>query len=127
LLGDTVCVCRGTHRFSHVFRHYPWLHESVALAAAAPPAKRGFINLLCRPGREQRRADVWWCGACLLCSNPMAGTDTTLLALSGTGYMNGRSFGFASCERTVGAAEGVNVLVERRVRVPVEPGGRRRA
>ena len=38
-------------------------------------------------------------------SNPMAGVDATLLALSGTGYADGRSFGFASCERAVGAAE----------------------
>jgi len=35
----------------------------------------------------------------------MAGVDATLLALSGTGYADGRSFGFASCERAVGAAE----------------------
>lgn len=43
----------------------------------------------------------------LICarSNPMAGVDATLLALSGTGYADGRSFGFASCERAVGAAE----------------------
>ena len=40
-----------------------------------------------------------------ICSNPMAGVDATLLALSGTGYADGRSFGFASCERAVGAAE----------------------
>ncbi|KAK9827994.1 hypothetical protein WJX81_006283, partial [Elliptochloris bilobata] len=49
-------------------------------------------------------------------SNPMAGMDATLLALSGTGYADGRSFGFASCERAVGAAEGINVLAERRQR-----------
>jgi len=55
-----------------------------------------------------------------VCSNPLAGTDTTLLALSGTGYMGGKLFGFASCERAVGAAEGMNVLAERRV--PVSEG-----
>ena len=55
-----------------------------------------------------------------VCSNPLAGTDTTLLALSGTGYMGGKLFGFASCERAVGAAEGMNVLAERRV--PVSKG-----
>ncbi|GBF98740.1 nucleotide-diphospho-sugar transferase [Raphidocelis subcapitata] len=48
-------------------------------------------------------------------SNPMAGVDTTLLALAGTGYMQRRAFGFMSCERAVGAAEGMNVLQERRV------------
>ncbi len=34
-------------------------------------------------------------------SNPMAGTDTTLLALAGTGHAGGYSFGFMSCERAV--------------------------
>jgi len=74
-------------------------------------------------------------------SNPMAGTDNTLLALAGaanlldddsgtrsttTTYNNNnndnnnnnkkrRSFGFASCERVVGAAEGMNVLLKRRI------------
>ncbi|KAI8474308.1 MAG: hypothetical protein J3K34DRAFT_465788 [Monoraphidium minutum] len=48
-------------------------------------------------------------------SNPMAGVDTTLLALAGTGYTQRRAFGFMSCERVVGAAEGMNVLQERRV------------
>ena len=46
-------------------------------------------------------------------SNPMAGTDTTLLALAGVGVSRSRSFGFASCERVVGAAEGMNVLIKR--------------
>ena len=48
----------------------------------------------------------------------MAGTDATLLALSGAGYTDSRSFGFASCPRVVGAAEGMNVLLERRVQKP---------
>jgi hypothetical protein len=48
-------------------------------------------------------------------SNPMAGVDTTLLALAGTGYLQRRAFGFMSCERVVGAAEGMNVLQEKRV------------
>lgn len=43
-------------------------------------------------------------------SNPMAGVDTTLLALAGTGFSGRRAFGFMSCERVVGAAEGMNVL-----------------
>ena len=50
-------------------------------------------------------------------SNPMAATDCTLLALAGTGHRGRRAFGFASCDRVVGAAEGMNVL--RRERVPV--------
>lgn len=45
-------------------------------------------------------------------SNPMAGTDATLLALSGAGCLGKKAFGFASCERAVGAAEGINVLLE---------------
>ncbi|KAK9833071.1 hypothetical protein WJX74_006343 [Apatococcus lobatus] len=53
-------------------------------------------------------------------SNPMAGMDATLLALAGTGYADSRSFGFASCERAVGAAEGMNVLAEHRLQ---RPGG----
>jgi hypothetical protein len=52
----------------------------------------------------------------LPCSNPLAGTDTTLLALSGAGYADSKCFGFASCERRAGAAEGVNVLMERRTK-----------
>ena len=44
-------------------------------------------------------------------SNPMAGQDQTLLALSGEGLSGPRAFGFASCERVVGAAEGMNVLL----------------
>ena len=43
-------------------------------------------------------------------SNPMAATDCTLLALAGTGHKGQRAFGFASCDRVVGAAEGMNVL-----------------
>lgn len=46
-------------------------------------------------------------------SNPIAATDVTLLALAGVGSQHNKKFGFASCERNVGAAEGVNVLVER--------------
>lgn len=45
---------------------------------------------------------------------PAAGTDTTLLALAGAGAPTNKAFGFVSCERTVGASEGVNVLQHRR-------------
>jgi hypothetical protein len=48
----------------------------------------------------------------------MAGTDATMLALTGTGYADGRTFGFASCDRRVGAAEGMNVLMQRQVAKP---------
>ena len=45
-------------------------------------------------------------------SNPLAGSDGTLLALAGQGMAADRAFGFASCERKVGASEGCNVLRE---------------
>ncbi len=48
-------------------------------------------------------------------SNPMAGQDTTLLALAGEGLRGNHAFGFASCERVVGAAEGMNVLFKQRL------------
>ncbi|BFI29308.1 UTP---glucose-1-phosphate uridylyltransferase [Marchantia polymorpha subsp. ruderalis] len=48
-------------------------------------------------------------------SNPIAATDCTLLALSGMGLRYEKKFGFASCDRNVGTAEGVNVLMERRL------------
>jgi hypothetical protein len=47
-----------------------------------------------------------------------AGTDTTLLALAGAGHSRGKAFGFMSCERTVGASEGMNVLQEQQEWVP---------
>ncbi len=45
-------------------------------------------------------------------NNPMAGVDLGILALIGLGCKTHKSFGFASCQRLVQAAEGVNVLVE---------------
>ena len=48
-------------------------------------------------------------------SNPLAATDNTLLALAGIGTTGSKAFGFVSCARSPGAAEGVNVLLERRV------------
>lgn len=38
-----------------------------------------------------------------------------MLSLMGAGYGDGRTFGFAACERTAGAAEGIDVLLERRL------------
>lgn len=45
-------------------------------------------------------------------NNPVAGTDHALLAFTGIGCSEDMDFGFASCHRTVGAAEGVNVIKE---------------
>jgi hypothetical protein len=45
-------------------------------------------------------------------NNPIAGTDYGLLAFAGIGQQSDKAFGFASCPRQVGAAEGVNVLIE---------------
>ncbi len=45
--------------------------------------------------------------------NPIAGLDYGLIAFSGIGCSRNMSFGFASCNRLVKAAEGVVVLVEK--------------
>ncbi|XP_030446989.1 UTP--glucose-1-phosphate uridylyltransferase 3, chloroplastic [Syzygium oleosum] len=47
-------------------------------------------------------------------SNVVAATDLTLLALSGIGLRHEKKFGFASCKRSAGATEGINVLIERK-------------
>lgn len=47
-------------------------------------------------------------------NNPIAGTDNTLLALAGIGCGKQKAFGFASCDRLLNSAEGVNVLVEKK-------------
>lgn len=46
-------------------------------------------------------------------NNPISGTDYGLLAFMGWGIDHKKLFGFASCERLVNAAEGMNVLVEK--------------
>lgn len=46
-------------------------------------------------------------------SNVVAATDLTLLALAGIGLHNQKKLGFASCQRNLGATEGINVLVEK--------------
>lgn len=45
-------------------------------------------------------------------NNPIAGIDNGLLALSGIGCYQKKAFGFASCFRLLGAAEGIDVLIE---------------
>ena len=47
-------------------------------------------------------------------NNPIAGTDLGLLALSGIGCHQQKSFGFASCFRRLGASEGMDVLLEKK-------------
>jgi UDP-N-acetylglucosamine pyrophosphorylase len=47
-------------------------------------------------------------------NNPMAGIDYGLLAFTGYGCQRNKVFGFASCTRKAGAAEGVNVLLEKK-------------
>ncbi|KAJ9160363.1 hypothetical protein P3X46_025771 [Hevea brasiliensis] len=47
-------------------------------------------------------------------SNVVAATDLTLLALAGIGLRRGKKLGFASCKRNSGAAEGINVLIEKK-------------
>lgn len=47
-------------------------------------------------------------------NNPIAGIDLGLLAFTGYGMHHDQNFGFASCARETGAAEGINVLVEKK-------------
>lgn len=47
-------------------------------------------------------------------NNPIAGIDLGLLALSGIGCYFDKAFGFATCFRLLGAAEGVDVLIEKK-------------
>ena len=47
-------------------------------------------------------------------NNPLAGVDYGLVAPVGLGVRNKKAFGFASCPRQPEAAEGVNVLSERK-------------
>ncbi|MBF8263455.1 MAG: Uncharacterized protein HW387_1120 [Parachlamydiales bacterium] len=48
-------------------------------------------------------------------NNPLAGLDYGLLAFTGIGFTQKKSFGFASCPRLCLSAEGMNVLVERKI------------
>lgn len=45
-------------------------------------------------------------------NNPIAGTDSTLLAFYGAGCANQKKFGFASCQRLINSSEGMLVLGE---------------
>lgn len=47
-------------------------------------------------------------------NNPIAGLDHGLLAFLGIGWKKKKKFGFASCPRLLCAAEGVNVLIEKK-------------
>lgn len=98
-----------------------WIHEDLQKGAAIMPMVRpgghGAIwKLLFDQGVAQwlrlkgRKAVIT-----RQISNPLAGVDTTLLALAGHGYFGGKTFGFMSCERTIGSAEGVNVLATHRM------------
>lgn len=45
-------------------------------------------------------------------NNPIAGVDNGILAFLGLGSSQNKAFGFASCNRLVNSAEGVNILTE---------------
>lgn len=47
-------------------------------------------------------------------NNPIAGIDYGLLAFTGIGLHQKKSFGFASCPRKINASEGMNVLIEKK-------------
>ncbi|NNM44100.1 MAG: hypothetical protein HKM07_07120 [Chlamydiae bacterium] len=49
-------------------------------------------------------------------NNPVAGTDYGLLAFTGIGCEKQKNFGFASCQRKVQSAEGVDVLVKKKTK-----------
>lgn len=51
-------------------------------------------------------------------NNPIAGVDSGILALLGIGCQQNKDFGFASCNRLIASAEGMNVLREVK-----QPGG----
>ncbi len=46
-------------------------------------------------------------------NNPVASTDYGILAFCGVGFAEEKLFGFASCPRQVGSAEGMNVLIQK--------------
>lgn len=48
-------------------------------------------------------------------NNPIAAIDCGIFALLGLGYSKQKAFGFASCQRFLHAAEGVNVLSEKEI------------
>lgn len=48
-------------------------------------------------------------------NNPVASVDYGLTALLGYGSIHQKKFGFLSCQRAVGAAEGMNILVEKEI------------
>lgn len=47
-------------------------------------------------------------------NNPIAGLDYGLLSFLGIGFEKNKRFGFASCDRMQGLAEGVNAITERK-------------
>lgn len=47
-------------------------------------------------------------------NNPIAGVDNGILAFTGIGCKQDKSFGFASCPRQVKVSEGINVILEKR-------------
>jgi UTP---glucose-1-phosphate uridylyltransferase len=48
-------------------------------------------------------------------NNPIAGTDNGLIAFAGLGSKRNKDFGFASCFRLLNTAEGMDVLIERKI------------
>ncbi len=46
-------------------------------------------------------------------NNPIAGVDYGLIAFTGLGFAKNKKFGFASCERFIHTAEGMDTLIEK--------------
>lgn len=53
-------------------------------------------------------------------NNPISGIDYGLLAFTGIGLQEDKTFGFASCERLLNASEGMDVLCEKKTKVDYE-------
>lgn len=49
-------------------------------------------------------------------NNPVSGLDDGLLAFAGIGFETGKAFGFSSCSRILNTAEGMNILIETKIK-----------
>lgn len=88
----------------------------------------GIMKLLMKPGghgvlwKLAEKAGVFeWMGSLQRqkilvrqINNPIAGVDHGLLSFCGVGFQEDKAFGFASCCRQVGSAEGMNILIEKK-------------
>lgn len=91
--------------------HGKWV-VTAPLKMALKPGGHGVIWKLARESGafrwlQSRRVDV---AIVRQINNPIAGLDTTVASLLGSGLLYKKSFGFASCPPKTGFAEGLNIL-----------------